>query len=72
MTECERDTWLLVARFVREGKKKLEKQRKLNVRVDDEQLAMLTGVADRAQAIAFGEVQPDLFTQELKPKAKTR
>jgi hypothetical protein len=70
MTPCERDTWLLIARLIREGRKKLEKQRKLNVRVDDAQLLMLAEFADRAQAIALGEEQPDLFERGGSPRGK--
>ena len=61
LTPVEKDTYLLVARLIREGRRKLEKQLKLNVRVDAEQLALLAELADKAQAIALGHEQPDLF-----------
>lgn len=61
LSPVEKETYLLVARFIREGRRKLEKQRKLHVRVDDEQLALLATMADKAQAIAMGQEQPDLF-----------
>lgn len=66
MTAAEKDTYLLVARLIREGRRKLEKQRKLNVRVDEEQLALLAVLADKAQAAAMEEVQPDLFSSGRK------
>ncbi|HYH98052.1 hypothetical protein [Hyalangium sp.] len=47
-----------MAKFLRETRRKLEKQGKEGVAVDVAQLALL---ADRAQAIAMGEEQPDLF-----------
>jgi hypothetical protein len=61
LTDVEKDTWLLVARLIREGRKKLDKQRRLNVRVDEEQLALLAQIADKAHAAAMEGVQPDLF-----------
>jgi hypothetical protein len=33
----------------------------LNVRVDEEQLALMAHIADKAQAAAMEGVQPDLF-----------
>ena len=67
LTPVEKETWLLVARLIREGRRKLDKQRRLNVRVDEEQLAMLGTIADRAQAVAMEEVQPDLFARKGEP-----
>jgi hypothetical protein len=67
LTPAEKDTWLLAARLVREGKKKLEKQLKLNVRVDEEQLRLLTRIADQMQAAAMEGVQPDLFSSRGLP-----
>jgi hypothetical protein len=67
LTSVEKDTYLLAARFIREGLRKLTKQQKLNVRVDEEQLALLGKIADEAQAAAMAEVQPDLFSTRDKP-----
>lgn len=61
LTPVEKDTYLLVARLIREGRRKLEKQRRLNILIDEEQLALLAQIADKAQAAAMEGVQPDLL-----------
>jgi hypothetical protein len=53
-----------VAVALRETRRKLEKQSKLGVEIDPAQLALLARLADRAQAIAMEEEQPDLFARE--------
>jgi Arc/MetJ-type ribon-helix-helix transcriptional regulator len=63
MTPVEKGTYRLVASLIREGRRKLEKQSKGGVAVDPAQIALLAQLADRAQAIAMGEEQPDLFSK---------
>ncbi|MFL5344373.1 MAG: hypothetical protein ACJ8AT_06255 [Hyalangium sp.] len=62
LTPVEQGTYRLVARLLREGRRKLEKQTKLGVAMDPRQLELLGQLANRAQAIALEEVQPDLFS----------
>jgi hypothetical protein len=64
LTPVEKGTYQLVARCIREARRKLEKQSKLGVMVDVGQLALLAKMADRSQAIAMGDEQPDLFSPE--------
>jgi hypothetical protein len=61
VTSAEKGTYRLVASAIRETRRKLEKQGKLGVVVDATQLELLAKLADKAQAIALGEEQPDLF-----------
>jgi hypothetical protein len=66
LTKVEKSTYQLVARAIRETRRKLEKQSKLGVEIDPAQLAMLATLADRAQVVALGEEQPDLFATGAK------
>ena len=61
LTPVEKGTYRLVAKLLRDGRRKLETQTKLGVAVDPAQLALLAHLSDRAMAIATGEEQPDLF-----------
>jgi hypothetical protein len=62
LTPTEERTYRLVAKLLRDGRRKLETQAKLGGAIDPAQLALLAELADRAQAIAMGDQQPDLFT----------
>lgn len=61
LTPAEKGTYRLVAKLMRDGKRKLETQTRLGVAVDPRQIELLGQLADRAQAIALEQEQPDLF-----------
>ena len=67
LTPAEKGTYRYVAKLLRDGRRKLEAQTKLGVAVDTAQLTLLAELADRAQAIAMEQDQPDLFQKRVGP-----
>jgi hypothetical protein len=66
LSAVDKGTYRLVAKLLRDGRRKLETQTKLGVAVDPRQLELHGQLADKAQAIAMEQDQPDLFTDTGK------